>query len=316
MDQNIEQRRMQMAGATHIGRVRPSNQDHYLIADMRRLLNIRDSSLPQLDGNALVGWQPGELLMVADGMGGYAHGGRASQLAIQQMAIHLRDLICEFHNLHSSNDAEFRKALKKAPVRIQQMLQQEGKADPDKSQMGTTLTAVYVSWPDFYLLHVGDSCCFLFRDGKLRQLTKDHTLAQSLIDAGIKKEDIPYNSYHHVLSNSISASDAEPKPDLIRDRLKPGDVLLLSTDGLTRHVSSEEIAAVMESGDSAADRCAQLIELANSRGGHDNITVVIADCTASASASSTTDAPGLEDDADYELLAALADTDIGYPAAL
>ena len=263
-------------GATHVGRARSSNQDNYLIGDMRRLLNICDSSVETLDGQSMVSNHPGQLLMVADGMGGHAHGEYASRLAIRYMTTYVANLMPRFLVGDMKNDDEFQAALKEGPVEIHRLLRKEGQADPTRAEMGTTLTVAYIDWPALYLVHVGDSRCYLFRDGRLNQLTTDHTVSQYLSDAGQLTPDRAQNgSLQHMLWNSVSAAQTPPEPQVKRELLQPADYVLLCSDGLIRHLATEQIAEILGSQCSVPEKANQLIDETNRRGGRDNTSVVI-----------------------------------------
>jgi len=142
--------------------------------------------------------------------------------------------------------------------------------------MGTTLTAAYIVWPYLYVVHVGDSRCYLFRDGKLMQLTKDHTVAQYLADAN-EQPTAPSqsSSLQNMLWNCVSAAKVPPEPQICREKLRSGDCVLLCSDGLTKHISTAEIISVLEAPESVEFKTKQLIDESNRRGGRDNISVVI-----------------------------------------
>lgn len=279
MSHQTDQPNLMMAGLTSIGQVRQTNQDHYLIAEMRRLLDVCDSSVINMDGNSVATARPGELLIVADGMGGHAHGGAASQLAIEYMVSYVSHLVNNFSVIDPDNDQEFRQALQAVPDEIRRRLRDVGRETPEKSRMGTTLTAAYVTWPNFYVLHVGDSACYRLQSGKLEKLTRDHTVAQAMMDSGVTKDQINNKRFHHMLWNSLTAresSESHSEPDVIREHLDPGDSLLLCSDGLTRHVSSLRIEEILNDGRDPKLQCETLIAEANDAGGRDNITAVIA----------------------------------------
>lgn len=265
-----------MAGRTHVGQQRATNQDNYLIADMRRLLDVCDSSLGELDGEKVVGRPPGELLIVADGMGGYANGERASQVAVQMLAEYVSNLMEQFLVIDPDDDQDFRNELLKAPEMIHKKLVAEGRTSADKAQMGTTLTAAYVAWPWCYILHVGDSQAYLMRDLEIQKITRDQTVAQLFLDGGAKESDISAR-FFHTLDSCIAASSHAPRPDLHRLMLQTGDKLILNSDGLTRHVSINSMLEVLQQSGSVEEKCEQLVQRANDEGGRDNITVVIAD---------------------------------------
>lgn len=132
-----------------------------------------------------------------------------------------------------------------------------------------------------YVAHVGDSRCYLLRSGKLNCLTTDHTLAQRVADASARVVE-PASHLHHILWNSLGATEELPQPEITREALELGDVLLLCSDGLCKYLSDEQIASVLLEAGSSADHCAKLVKLANDAGGTDNVTVVVAKSSAAA----------------------------------
>jgi serine/threonine protein phosphatase PrpC len=141
--------------------------------------------------------------------------------------------------------------------------------------MGTTLTLALVLWPVLYVAHVGDTRCYLMRSGMLSRLTTDHTMAQKLGEGAAEPVDAASN-LHHMSWNSLGGSDQLPKPEITQVELELGDVLLLCSDGLTKHVSDAQIATLLAVDEPNAARCAKLVEYANAQGGSDNVTVVVA----------------------------------------
>jgi len=143
--------------------------------------------------------------------------------------------------------------------------------------MGTTLTVAYLVWPDLFVMHVGDSRCYLCSGGRLRQLTTDHTIAQRLSDEGAMDAALTAQSpFAHVLWNSISnVAKSELKPQVLHARLKPADVLMLCTDGLVRHVDDARILRTIGGTGTAQLKARSLVDMARAGGGADNITVVV-----------------------------------------
>jgi protein phosphatase len=139
--------------------------------------------------------------------------------------------------------------------------------------MGTTLTLAYVAFPRLYVSHVGDSRCYLFRNNALSRLTTDHTLAEQLRQSG---RPAGVSQWDHVLWNALGGGEAGVKPEIHRVILEPGDAILLSSDGLTKHVPDETIAALLGQMSDATTACRQLVDAANAGGGSDNVTVVVA----------------------------------------
>jgi serine/threonine protein phosphatase PrpC len=143
--------------------------------------------------------------------------------------------------------------------------------------MGTTLTMAYLLWPRLYVVHAGDSRCYLLRQGGLRQITKDHTVAQQLVERGaMTPEQAEQSRWSHVLWNCIGGGTRELNPDVYRATLQLGDSLLLCTDGLNKCVPDEAIQEVLAREGTAEDACRRLVALAHDHGGPDNVTVVVA----------------------------------------
>ncbi len=295
-------------GATDIGQARRSNQDHYLIADMRRLLKVCDSSVQSLAQQSVVSSHPGELMMIADGMGGHPNGEYASQAAISFMTGYVANLMPRFLHIDPNDDADFCAALKEGPVLIHRLFQKEGENDPTKAEMGTTLTTAYIVWPYLYVVHVGDTRCYLFRNGELRQLTKDHTVAQYLADAsGQASAPSQSPNLQNMLWNSVTAAKVPPEPQICRERLHAGDSVLLCSDGLTKHMSTPEIVAVLESPASVEFKTKQLIDESNRRGGRDNISIVIGVFDGPPDATLLCNDPG-----QFKVIESLSDTDVEF----
>jgi protein phosphatase len=127
------------------------------------------------------------------------------------------------------------------------------------------------------LVHVGDSRCYLLRERKLHQVTKDHTVAQNLIDEGtLGEEEAARSQWLNVLWNAIGRGAEELRPELMTIELELGDVLLLCSDGLTKHVADGEIARLLALPESEETTCRRLVAAANDAGGSDNVTVVVA----------------------------------------
>jgi serine/threonine protein phosphatase PrpC len=143
--------------------------------------------------------------------------------------------------------------------------------------MATTLTVAATLGADFLVVHVGDSRAYLFRRGRLEQLTRDHNLAQALADIGaIRPEEAATHRLRHVLTNVVGAKGDEIKVELQHLRLEDGDQVLLCTDGLTDMAADAAIAEVIGRPGPAAAACDALVELALAGGGKDNVTVVLA----------------------------------------
>jgi protein phosphatase len=140
--------------------------------------------------------------------------------------------------------------------------------------MATTLTLSIVIWPWAYVVQVGDSRCYLYAQGKLMQITRDQTVAQALVDQGVMPpERMESSPLKHVLSSAIGADEA--LPDVTKVSMKErGAVILLCSDGLTKHISDDEIAAAIEAMTSCKQLCTDLVDQVLERGGSDNVTII------------------------------------------
>jgi serine/threonine protein phosphatase PrpC len=268
-------RSIDVFGATDIGRVRERNEDQFLVADLNRTMVIRQSSLAVPEDRRVLPGEQGKLLVVADGVGGHGAGDLASAVAVNALGDAFLHSVPWVYEPGDDGDeardalvsAAFRQALARCEAQVHAVAQQRGLV---ALKMATTLTTAVVIWPRLYVAHVGDSRCYLFRDGKLRRITRDHTVA-----AQLGAEDGPFK---HVLSNAIGGADERLMVELHRVNLEHGDAVLLCTDGLTGHLSDENIAAQIAVGGGARFCCETLVAAAKQAGGKDNITAVVAYC--------------------------------------
>jgi protein phosphatase len=274
---------VELGAATHQGHVRENNEDSYLLMRFGRSLERLATNLDEylLDQNySLTGYG----MLVADGMGGMAGGEVASRMAICKLLELLNDTSDWTLALKQNKDVQtvFQRMTQRF-YDIDRTLREEAKNDPALRGMGTTLTVAGTLGNDLVLGHVGDSRAYLLRGNIFRQLTRDHTLAQALIDAGVATSDDPASrSMRHVLTAAIGSLDERTEPQVQRFRLVSGDQLLLCTDGLTEMVDDDLIAGVLREAPSADLACKDLIDLALGAGGSDNITVVTARFTEAA----------------------------------
>src|SRR5262249_15542750 len=144
-------------------------------------------------------------------------------------------------------------------------------------RMGTTLTMAYILWPRLYVVHAGDSRCYLFRGGRGHQITRDHTVAQQMVERGILSPgEADTSRWSHALWNCIGGGSQEINPDVYKATLQPVDTLLLCTDGLSKYLSTADIAEHLRKHASPEEATRSLIDAANAAGGADNITVIVA----------------------------------------
>lgn len=237
------------AAKTDLGRVRENNEDKY---------DWWDPEDPATLANR------GRLYAVADGMGGHAAGQIASEMALKAFG----------QAFYSGSGGTVEDALVRAVIQANAMVYDTARAIPSRSGMGCTLVAVAIVESDAVAAWAGDSRAYLIRGGTATRMTHDHSLVEEQVQLGILT---PEQAAHHPHRNIITRSlGPEPTvaPDVVHYPLLSGDVLLLCSDGLSGVVSDEEIAEYAVAGPPTF-ACKDLIDLANARGGPDNVTVAI-----------------------------------------
>ncbi|MEX0586802.1 MAG: protein phosphatase 2C domain-containing protein [Pirellulales bacterium] len=267
-----------LAAMSDIGKARSNNEDHYLAVKFGRFLNCLQTNLGRADVPRHFE-QTGYGLLVADGMGGMAAGEVASRLAITTMV----DLVLETPDwIMGGDEVQAGEVERRTAERMQQaadVLTAESQQNPALAGMGTTLTLAISLGADLLVAHVGDSRAYLYRDDKLHRLTRDHTFAQEMADAGlISVSDIARHRMRHVLTRSLG-DDRSVRAEFRRTELRNGDRLLLCSDGLHDLVEDAAIAEVLSAQPTSHDACLALIDRALSAGGKDNVTVVLAKYT-------------------------------------
>jgi protein phosphatase len=260
---------------TDRGRVRRANEDQFLIAALLKTLRIERTSLPQPREQR--GSDQCHLYVVADGMGGHAGGSEASALAVDSVERFVLDTLQWFAHCKGRADdlvlSEFRKALGQANARVLA----ESAERPELHGMGTTLTLAYVLNGVLFVAHVGDSRCYLLREGLLYRLTHDHTLVEAMVRRGmLKPEEAATHHWRHVVTNVVGGDSPEVQIDLHKVQLDADDRLLLCSDGLTGMVSEEKVTSVLATEVNPQAACRKLVATANESGGKDNITVIVA----------------------------------------
>ena len=261
-------------GLTHPGKVRPDNQDHFLLCSLRKQLVVRLTSIPEADHLVADSERLASVFMVADGVGGGVKGAEASRVALEAVTQYVsRSMRC-YYAAATGEDQEFFDALQEGARTCHEELLRRGDEDPDYRGMATTLTLFLGVWPRGYLLQVGDSRCYLLRHGELTQITRDQTMAQEMVDLGVMSAvEAARTPLAHTLSSSIGGRQTDPT--VTRFDLAWGHVMLLCSDGLTRHVSDDRIRDVLRSMTSAQQACEDLLREALDGGGTDNITIVV-----------------------------------------
>jgi len=260
-------------GLTHPGLVRKNNQDHFLIANLSRDLRIERTSLPDGITEPMGSDRIASLAMVADGVAS-GEGEEASRSALLAVAQYVARSTHAFYVSEDAEPEEFARILSDAAMQCHAELLERGQQGAGRGRMATTLTLWLGLWPQAYLLQVGDSRCYLFRDDELSQISRDQTMAQDLVDQGVLSRTKAHNTkWAHVLSSAIGGQDAAPVVNrIVRDW---GTVVLLCSDGLTKHVPDERIAERLRALTSSQQACEALLQDALDDGGTDNITMII-----------------------------------------
>ncbi len=259
-------------GLTHKGLVRKSNQDHFLLASVHKRIAVHQTSLPDLARLPTGEQRLAFFAMVADGVGSGDHGEEASRRALEAVTRYVTESVACYYQ-RDAREETFIQALQDAAMETHTSLLRAATEAGTRS-MATTLTVWMGVWPWIYLLQVGDSRYYLFRDGELRQISRDQTIAQELLDSGVfTRDDASFERWAQVLSSAIGGKQTAP----VVTRL-PADwrnVHLMCSDGLTKHVSDEQIRERLATMTSAQQACEALLQDALDGGGSDNVTVIV-----------------------------------------
>jgi protein phosphatase len=267
--------RVDVAALSHQGKVRSNNEDRYLALRAGRFLetlttNLEEGLVPREFGDTVYG------MVVADGMGGTAAGEVASRTAIAT----LLNLILNTPDwIFGMDDPHMEEILHRTARRFREVNRaviEQARSEPQLAGMGTTLTMACSFGAELFVAYLGDSRAYLCRQGSLRRLTRDHTMAQALADMGaISPQEIATHRLRHVLTHVLGRDTGE-KPEIKRTLLEDGDRVLLCTDGLTDMVPDAAIEGELNRHATAAEACRALVDLALERGGLDNVTVIVA----------------------------------------
>jgi protein phosphatase len=266
---------LDLFGVTHPGRVRASNQDQFLLCTVHPQVVVHGTSLTDTSAITLRGQRVATIMLVADGVGGSADGSEASRLATIAVTEYFASAMKCWHAAGSASEDEFTAALRESAIEAHRRVKEQSAVQLDGRKMATTLSVGIVVWPWLYVVQVGDSRCYHYQDGNLRQVTRDQTLAQEMIDRGALTPERAHNSpLNHVLSSAIGADDAIPEISRVDVSLR-GSITLVCSDGLTKHVSDEEIREACGRMRNSEQLCRELLDLALERGGSDNVTIVV-----------------------------------------
>ncbi|MFA7078353.1 MAG: Stp1/IreP family PP2C-type Ser/Thr phosphatase [Syntrophomonas sp.] len=233
---------MKVAAITDIGLRRKRNEDYYCINEEL------------------------SFFIVCDGMGGHKGGNVASRLAVETMQKYLS----------FTTFAEIIPSLRNAVQMANEAVYAQGRSDESLFEMGTTLTAAVIENGNMLVAHVGDSSLFHYKkDGRLKKITRDHTLAEQMLTDGLlKNENQQTNVYNHVLTRAVGV-ESKVEVDIYQEEITVGDWVLICTDGLTDLVSENEIYEHLKSAREPQATAQALLDLAMGKGGYDNITIVL-----------------------------------------
>lgn len=258
-------------GLTHQGKVRSENQDHFFLGALARGVAVEATSL-ELSGSGMdFAQRMASLAVVADGVGGSSDGGRAARTAVRGLVDAVSRFYHDADRVESDDPEVFTRLLHDAVLSCHASLTEEAEGN---QRFATTLTLFLGQWPHGYFLQVGDSRGYVCTNGELRQITRDQTYAQELVDQGaLTRTQAEQSQWAHVLSSAIGGDAAVPV--VTRIERTWGSVVLLCSDGLTKHVSDDRIRERLTNLTSCREACEQLLQDALEGGGTDNITLVI-----------------------------------------
>ena len=276
LEMTIEPRlRAKSCGMTDKGRARSTNQDHFLIAELAKLLRAEQTSLPQSPMQQSD--ERGHVFAVADGMGGHAAGEQASALAIETLEKFIVNGVKWFFHLEGGEAKQVEQEFQSAVAQADERMFQEAAARPELEGMGTTLTMAYSLNRELFVVHVGDSRCYMMRRGRLQRVTRDHTFVEEMLRHGIlSRADAADSRLRHVVTNAIGGNAPGVQVEVHKIHLEAGDILLLCSDGLTDELSDQEIAEILAQTPEPSECCKVLVDRANQAGGKDNITAIVA----------------------------------------
>jgi len=255
-------------GVTNVGLIRHDNQDAFLIA------NLETGDIATMSAPSLVSVHTAPfILVVADGVGGAASGALASSIATDEI---LRELHRWWHKVPKRTPESIEAALKRGIDTANRAIFQKASESPEHHGMGTTTTLALVLDSEAYIAQVGDSRAYLVRKGTARQLTKDQSFVQRLIDAGRMTAKEAAQSEHRNIILQALGPEEKVVTDFYRVKLENEDYLVLCSDGLSNQVSNEEIGRITRGVGRPEEICEALVEEAMHTGAPDNVTVITA----------------------------------------
>jgi PPM family protein phosphatase len=261
-------------GVTDKGKVRTTNEDQFLIAELTKAMRVWQTSLPE--PKLQVGEERAHLFLVADGMGGHLAGERASALAVAAIEQFMLNSFRWFFGSGSPDEqrvlAQFQSAIRHADARILE----ETAAHPELSGMGTTVTMAFHLGAQLCVIHVGDSRAYLYRDHELHQLTEDHTLVADMVRSGaLRRDQVAEHQLRHTITNVVGGPELGVNVEARALEVRGGDRLLLCSDGLTEMVTNDAIVATLDAEPAPEAAAKKLLAQANDGEASDNITLIV-----------------------------------------
>jgi len=264
-------------GRSRDGRNRTANEDQFLIAQLNKSMLVEQTSLQLDDRTRLYGSTEGHLLLVADGTGRHTAGEDASAIAVNAVTQYVLDTMGWFFRLDTDHPNDLADELKACLEKAESTIRQLSDGSAERAGMATTLTMAYLLWPRAYVVHAGNSRCYLLRQDRLEQVTTDHTFGQALVDDGtITPQEARERRFTEVLWNMVGGRGEKLASDVYRVNLEFDDRLLLCTDGVTASLSDDALARSLRGHDTAEAAANDLIEAVDRAGGRDDATVVVA----------------------------------------
>lgn len=261
-------------GITDKGKVRSTNEDQFLSAELTKSMRVWQTSL--VEPRVQMGDERAHLFLVADGMGGHRGGERASALAVAAIEHFTLNSFKWFFGTDSGEAKKVLAQFQAAFTQADTAIVEEAAEKPELRGMGTTVTMAFQLGTQLCVVHVGDTRAYLYRERELHQLTRDHTMVADLVRSGaIQPDEAAGHRMRHVITNVVGGPEAGVKVEARALQIQPGDRLLLCSDGLTETVTDDAIAATIDGEPDVEAAARQLLALAMAGPARDNITLVV-----------------------------------------
>jgi len=261
-------------GLTHQGLVREGNDDHFFLGALTRGTTVDGTSLDTGDTDLVFAERLASLAVIADGVGSTAGGEEAARTAVRELVRAVSRFYHDADSAEATDPEVFSRLLHDAALECHESLLKKAEQDGQARRFATTLTLFLGRWPHAYLLQIGDSRCYLFQNGTLSQISRDQTWAQDLVDSGALTQTVAEKTrWAHMLSSAMGGDEAAPV--VTRIERERGAVVLLCSDGLTKHLSDDQIQERLATMTSARQVAEQLLQDALDGGGTDNISVIV-----------------------------------------